>query len=86
MRPYTRIALLITLLGAGSCIGSSADTGIGTESGNPKIFSTTCDCETDRDCEGVFDWQIDIHDASVRTVECSAETRACRAVLEAGEK
>jgi hypothetical protein len=83
MKPQPRIALLIALLGAGSCIGSSAETDIGTESGNPKVFET-CGCETDGDCEGVFDWQIDIHDASARTVECSAETGACRAVLEAG--
>jgi hypothetical protein len=83
MKPYTRLALLITLLAAGSCIGSGGETKLGTESGNPRTFATTCECETDADCEGLFDWQIEMYDASVRSVECSAETRACRAVLEA---
>ncbi len=79
MKPFTLLALLLT---AASCIGSTAQHDIGTESGNPRAF-VTCECETDLDCQGAFDWQIDTYDASLRAVECNVETGQCRAVLEA---
>ena len=85
MKPYTLKAFLFALLAAGSCIGSTAEnpeSSIGTESGNPRVFGT-CDCETDLDCEGAFDQQIDQYEASVRAVACVVETGQCRAVLEA---
>jgi len=85
-----RKTLLVLLLATGSCIGSTAEPGMGTstaepgmgtESGNPRFFET-CLCETDSDCMDAFDWQIGMYDASVRALECVVETGQCRAVLE----
>jgi hypothetical protein len=83
MKPLPRVAITMALLAASSCIGSSPGTeaDIGTESGNPRILGT-CLCETDEDCQGIFDEQIEQYDASVRTVQCSVDTGGCRAVLE----
>ncbi len=80
------VGLLLTLffLSAGACTsgtGGTSGTRAGTESGNPSVF-WGCTCETDEDCEGVFDWQVDAYNAAIRTVECSPDTLACRAVLQ----
>lgn len=81
MSRFIPTILTIVFLSAAACVGSGTEPELGTESGNPKSV-TNCSCETDAQCEGLFDWQIENYNAVVRKVQCNSETLGCRAILE----